>query len=365
MPTASSSFALASGLALLAGCQPDYEIIPEPPDVDPGAVTECGFSPISGTRLSVYDCNPVFAGTDEEWGSEVASVGFHATDVLGHAFYQIWYSAAPAGGDYGDWGLGYAISGDGTNWDLNPANPLLESQSGSWDVDGMDAIQVVWDESRDQYMLAWQGFDISEGLWGLGVATSFDGVAWSRLPDPVIDFADPNADVSYCWPLGLTPVGDGTFKGYISGSPSVQANVCQIYPVVVNGPDDWEPSTHPALEAGPDPYDRAGMVSASVVKYGETWYMFYVGFLTWEIHEDYQTSKTHFLNLATSTDGQTWTKSPSNPLPVNLTAEHEITAVAAQVVGSRIMLWVTDYYADLGKQAVGYYYFEPDIGPHP
>ena len=61
----------------------------------------------------------------------------------------------------------------------------------------------------------------------------------------------------------------------------------------------------------------------------------------------------------------TWTKDANNPLPVNLTQPGEISDVASQVVGSRVYLWVTDYYEALGTNAVGYYYFEPDIEPHP
>lgn len=357
--------ALWSSLVVLAACNQDYEILADHPNVDPGDVTECGFTPISGTRLSVYDCNPVFAGTGESWGPDVDAVGFHTTEVLGHPFYQIWYSAHAGGGDYGDWGLGYAVSGDGTAWDAHPDNPLLRSEAGAWDSDAMDGIQVVWDPTSEQYLMAYQGFNLNRNTWGMGIATSFDGVSWNKLPsNPVLDFSGGIGSVDYCWPLAVHLSGSGVYTGYVAGGPS-GTQVCQIYPVSASDPATWSPSTTPALQAGPELYDRSGMAAAAVVEFDGTWYMFYVGFESWENMGTYISSKTHSLNLATSTDGVHWTKSPDNPFPVNLSADKVVSAVGAQVVGERIHLWVTDYYDSVGGYAVGYYYYEPDVEPHP
>ena len=95
-------------------CNSDYELSGEKPNINPGEVTECPFSVVSGTQLSSYDCNPVFTNTDEDWGSEIGSVGFFATEVLGHPFYQMWYSSSSTEG-FGDFGMGYAVSSNGTD----------------------------------------------------------------------------------------------------------------------------------------------------------------------------------------------------------------------------------------------------------
>ena len=92
--------------------------------------------------------------------------------------------------------------------------------------------------------------------------------------------------------------------------------------------------------------------------------MFYVGFTDWVQYTGYQSAQNLTLNLATSTDGGgTWTKDPNNPIPVNLTSPGQISDVGAQVVGSRILLWVTDSYE--GENSVGYFYYEPNIESHP
>ena len=47
----------------------------------------------------------------------------------------------------------------------------------------------------------------------------------------------------------------------------------------------------------------------------------------------------------------------NNPLPINLTTPGMISDVGAQVIGSRIHLWVTDTYD--GVNSVGYFILSP------
>ncbi len=362
MPTASERSLLL--LMLLPGCAKDYEIIPKAPEVDPGDVTPCDFTEIPGSPVLEYDCNPVFDGAGEEWGDQVDSVGFHTVEVLGHPFYQIWYTARPEGEeDAGWWGLGYAISAEGTDWEVNPDNPVLESASDGWNADGMGAMDVVWDTNEDQYVLTYQGYSYGgSGLatLGFGVATSDDGVRWTQHPDnPVIDFLVSDGYPSICWPLTVTANDRGGYTGYMAATGSAEDDSCQIYPAHSDDLSSWTLLDRPVLEELDD-YDASGAVSADIVRLGDTYYLFYVGFEEWEDHIGYRTSKTHSVNLATSKNGISWTKYEGNPLPVSRNDEGLVGAVAAQVVGDRIHLWVTDYYPALDRSAVGYYLFEPE-----
>ncbi|MAY82382.1 MAG: hypothetical protein CL930_16575 [Deltaproteobacteria bacterium] len=366
---------IAFGLLLTwSGCSKEYEIIPTAPEVDPGAVMECPFTPISDTKMSVYDCNPVFDGTGESWGESVGSVGFYANSVLGHSFYQIWYSGSEDSDEIGgDWGVGTAISSNGTDWEPHPENPLLESIEDAWNQDGMSAMQVVRDSAKDQYVMAYQGYLLDEGILGLGVATSSDGVRWEQHEDnPVVDLSADHDGLNWCWPLGIAANERGGITGYLGGGESGSTfgtPVCNVYRAQVSDLSDWDILDDPALEAGPESYDQAGVSAASVVKAGDTHYMFYVGFSDWEPISiggfDYIVPTNQTLNLATSTSGISWTKHPDNPLPVHLTPEGNVTGVAAQVVDTRIHLWITDEYEELGRSAVGYYYYEPEIADHP
>ena len=73
-------------LALFACVSSDYEIYAEKPDVDPGLVTDCDFIPVAGTKISQYDCNPVFDGGETGAGSRAGppvQASFQGYDSFG------------------------------------------------------------------------------------------------------------------------------------------------------------------------------------------------------------------------------------------------------------------------------------------
>ena len=345
--------------ATLSGCQQEYQVTPKPPEVDPGQVTECDFSRVDDTDFYQYDCNPVFTTTGEDWAADIGSTAFAVTEVLGHPFYQIWYQGVPDDAEFGDYGLGYAVSDAGTAWTPSPANPLLtEPREAAFDASSMDAMQVVWDPATEQYVMLYQGINIPNNDWGLGVATTPDGQAWERLEqNPIFDLTKPQGDVrGYCWPLGLALGEKNGFEGYIAGYDR-NNGPCQVYRIDSPNIRDWEPNDVPVLEAGEDgEWDDQGMISLAIAALGESRYMFYVGFGDWEEHPGYRSSKDMYLGWATRGSGG-WVKA-RDPLPLNQTRDGRITAVAAVTVGPRIHLWITDEYD--GVQAVGYFLYDPD-----
>lgn len=356
-------------LALLAGCGQEYDVLSQPPSVNPEDVTDCPFSGVEGTRFQRYDCNPVFTNTDEDWvEGGVGAIGFHVEEVLGHAFYQMWYSTGRRGGHYG---LGYAISANGTDWTPLPDNPVFENPSGGWNTDGMGAVNVLWNDAEDRYILAYQGVNFSLNGNGLGILSSPDGRVWAeeRDGDAFLNLSEPVDGVSYCWPLALTWEAEDGYRGYITGGTSALSNTCEIYGYGGADLDHIEPdSGGPVLKAGPDAYDQEGMASAAVVHLDGLWYMFYVGIRSWEPLPGYTNwivATDTTLNLATSEDGVHWEKSADNPFKaVSLVSDpYVIGNVGAQVVGDRIHLWIDDYYEEVGASAVGYFLYEPYVDP--
>ena len=347
---------------MLAACSKEYDITPIAPEVDPGAYMDCPFSDIEGTPLSVYDCNPVFDTTGEEWGPEVGSVGFYTNLVLGHPVYQIWYQGSMDGDDYfADWGIGTAVSTNGTDWEPHPSNPVLSDVSGAWDEDGMGALQVVRDDYNSRYVMAYQGYVFDGFTWsiGVGVASSSDGVRWERSDaNPVLEQTTDYGGMNITWPFALYAGDSGGVTAYLGGQSSgdsVHMYTAQLSPDLA----DWDIMVDPVLRSGPEGYDIAGIADASVVKLGDIYYMFYIGFSDWEdIGGNARSPRVSTLNLATSRSGISWEKHEGNPLPVHLTTEREVSAVAAQVVGDKIHLWITDNYGD--SNAVGYYLFDPE-----
>lgn len=366
------------GVLMMTSCTVDYELTGARPDVNPGDVTECPFTEIEGTNILAYDCNPVFTSTDEDWGGDVGSVGFYATDVMGHPFYQMWYTSSNSN-QFGNFGMGYAISSDGTNWNTNPSNPLFEADTTAWDQDSIAGQVIVWDPIEKEYVMAYQGFTLGSGefdwttgetdsgVWGIGIATSPDGVSWTKsAKNPVINFTEDfdvwsGAAITPCWPLTITLNRRG-FRGYIAASRSEDAFLgeaaCHIY--AMNGVDaeTWIiDDSAPVFEAGTS-YDSMGFTSASVVEFGDIQYMFYTSFTDWTQFDGYQSATNITVNLATSTDeGATWTRDPNNPLPISTSGVP--SSIAAQVIGNRIHLWLTDQYD--GQSAIGYFLYEPEV----
>lgn len=363
-------------LASLCACNSDYSVVAGPVDVDPEDVTECPFSPISGTKFSRYDCNPVFAGNvgdeKEDWiaaDSGVGSVGFHAQMVLGHPFYQMWYATGLKGGGTG---LGYAVSGDGVNWTPNPGNPVYTSPTSGWNRDSLTAVGVVWDAVEDKYVLQYQGVNYDTNGNGFGMLESTDGTDWTERNggEMLFPLSEDVSGIRYCWPLSLEHSPDDGFHGFIGGRKSSSFDdTCEVYGFEGPSLDDIERGSKPLLKAGPGREDQAGIQSAAVVKFEDTWYMFYVGFRDWQPipGTSFITPLDSTLNMATSTDGETWEKSPDNPILAvsNVTGPAVLGNVGAQVVGSRIHLWIDDYYESVDGSAVGYFLYEPGIDPHP
>ena len=358
-------------LVLLAACEQDYEVNPTPPDVDPADVTECGFTRVESTAYYRYDCNPVFTSTGEDWADQIGSTAFNVTEVVGHPFYQLWYTGlVDDGTSFPPYAMGYAVSPDGTEFTASEDNPVLDTgEPEEFDSDYMSGNQVVWDPESAQYVMIWQGIHDdpvpTKILNGLGVATSEDGRSWSRLgKNPVFDFGQDDArEVNYCWPLDLTLGEVSGYTGYVAGS-SGGDNVCEVYKLNASSLGDWKASDQVVLPVGErDSWDGTGMISMSIASLGGTRYMYYVGFESWTRQGNYVLATNSKLGLAMYDEDQgEWVKE-EGPLPLNLTDDGDVSGVEALRVGNRIHLWITDLYEVDGeeKQAIGYFLYDPDF----
>ena len=356
------SFIVMLALSASVGCEQDYNLS-DHPDVDPADITECGFTAVEGTDVRSYDCNPVLTTTGEAWANTLGSTAFAVTEVLGHPFYQMWYIGLPSADATSQYGLGYAVSDSGTSWSSHPAAPLLSpSSANAWDGSRRDSLQVIWDDSASQYVMLFQGYNLNTDQWGLGAATSPDGVFWATHPNnPVLDLGQGVGLVlGWCWPLGLQRGEVVGYTGYMAGYTRPNGP-CEMFSLSSSDGNSWIPSDRVVLPVGPEgAWDDEGIISVAVTELDGVHHMFYVGFGAWVVQGSYRNSAQHFLGHATSTDGLTWTKDPE-PLPLHRTFIGEVGSVSATTVGNRIHLWLTDIYD--GESAVGYFLYEPGAEP--
>jgi len=79
----------------------------------------------------------------------------------------------------------YAYSNDGINWELGSNSPVLSaSNSSSWDSYSVMSGPVIKDNI--EYKMYYLGFTDEGGIWNIGLATSPDGINWTKYPEPVV-----------------------------------------------------------------------------------------------------------------------------------------------------------------------------------
>jgi hypothetical protein len=176
-----------------------------------------------------------------------------------------------------EYALGGPPSGGTTNpgeWDRYAGNPVLvEGSSGSWDDHGSTFSSVIYDSLAGEFRMYYHGF--SGGTHQIGLATSPDGLNWTKYPG------------------------------------------------------------NPIMTPGPAAWDNSSVRVPMVWKEGLTDYrMIYTG----------NGSGGMRVGYATSTDGITWTKHPSNPVfndPTWASGETENWGVIK--VGSEYLMWYSDF----------------------
>ncbi|MBX3438131.1 MAG: glycosylase [Planctomycetaceae bacterium] len=202
--------------------------------------------------------------------------------------WRMWYTGYD-GTREGQKKLGLATSSDGVTWTRHPDNPL-------YDDDWVEDMQVVLHDGS--YLMFAEGAgDIAQLL------TSDDGVKWTRVGP--LDVRQTSGEPLTPGPYG-TPTAyfeNGTwYLFYERGDAGIWLATSTDLKTFTNVQDA------PVLALGPDEYDRVMIALNQIVKQGETYYALYHGTGTPQAPRLWATC------VATSTDLVHWTKSPTNPL---------------------------------------------------
>ncbi len=233
----------------------------------------------AGRVWTRYHGNPVVdMGLSGNWDK----AGVEAPSVLADdGGFRMWYASSRPQPQ-----IGLALSKDGIYWHAYNDQPVLRrGTDGTWDDEGVYEPSVVRDDGG--YKLYYSGYDGQ--TWRIGLATSTDGVTWTKHPAPVLK-------------LG----GEGAFDSMGQHSPTVHFDG-RRYRVWYEGYDGsmnrlglavsadgvtWFKS--PANPVYPHGWGAAsdGPLDPIVLQRNGQWEMWY----TWE-------------NIwrATSSDGVTWT----------------------------------------------------------
>jgi len=114
--------------------------------------------------------------------------------------YKMWYRAHNGGGHPGDSWIEYATSPDGVNW-TRQGTVLTAGASGSFDSYGVYAPKVLHD--ADGYKMWYGASDGTSNYGTVGLATSDDGVIWTKRTEPVLLPDGVGYDSSWVRPGGV------------------------------------------------------------------------------------------------------------------------------------------------------------------
>jgi len=201
--------------------------------------------------------------------------------------YRLWYTGYnPDSSDMKY--LGLATSNDGIHWTRYPGNPIHRD---SWVEDMMvvkhDGIYYMFAEGRN---------DIAHML------TSTDGIHWKEEGD--LDIRQTNGEPISPGPYGTPTVWLENEKWYLfyeRNDQGIWLATSTDLKVWTNVQDD------PVITMGPEPYDQKAVAMNQVIKYKGRYYGYYHA-TAYEPWRDWTT------DVAMSTDLIHWKKYPKNPI---------------------------------------------------
>jgi len=146
----------------------------------PGHVDVPHLVSTDGASWTLAAPDPVLTSDDVPFASNGADVstGFVTDDGTWVLIIESVSSLTP-------WVIGRATATDPDGpWTIDPTPILEPGPAGSWDAGGLHWPSVV--RIADGYALYYAGFDTPRGHGAIGVATSADGLAWTKHDGPVL-----------------------------------------------------------------------------------------------------------------------------------------------------------------------------------
>lgn len=261
------------------------------------------------TEWKKYPSNPIIPNTIGG-GYAFDPVVLYDSSV---STFRMWFTTRIYGDHYT---ISTAISTDGINWFTSVNNPILDWGSKSFEAGGVWLCSVIHDGT--QYRMYYSGIDACNCEIAIGLATSTDGIEWTKYDgNPILTRSQSGWDSSYVRNPKVRNNGS-TYFMYYTGSdvkPIWSTSYADQIGMATSS-DGIVFSKHAANPIVPrgdsGSWDDAFTEAGSIVVVGGTQYLFYTG------ARDHPSPSMG--GLAISNDGVTWSKYHGNPILVGDTS---------------------------------------------
>jgi hypothetical protein len=204
-------------------------------------------------------------------------VQIHSIVKVGSTYYAYYGGAANSSVL---WKIGLATSPDGITWTKSGSNPVLDVGGvGEWDHTRVNG-PCVWYEDGTFYML-YAGENTGGADWAVGLATSPDGVVWTKYgSNPVMTKTALAWDSYFVSPGTMMLKEEGTYYFYYWGGTSSNAGNGNWKIGLATSTDlhMWTKSgNNPLLSPAGTTWEQGAVCEPCVLNISGTYYMWYQG----------------------------------------------------------------------------------------
>jgi hypothetical protein len=284
----------------------------------PPASAQEGRQPVK-VEFTAYEGNPVLErGSNAAWDAQ----SIHSASVVYYdGLYYMFYCGDHPG--WTGAAIGYATSSDGLVWEKYSGNPVLEADGTGFDSAAIVGALVAVE--GDTWVLYYLGQETYANMptSGVGRATAPDPSGpWTREEEPVLrQGSEGEWDYGGISPVSVIATNDGYVMYYVGGNLLSLQGIAIGMATSPDGitwtkygdPTTTEPpyaESDPVLQSSPDSWDGVTLGAAGVRKTSDGWEMFYSG----KGKLEGGTQLAFRIGYASSGDGIHWTNYAGNPI---------------------------------------------------
>lgn len=199
-----------------------------------------------------------------------SNVGVEHPSVLKQNLYKMWFSNVE--NNISDFHLFYSTSVDGLSW-LPPTALIFDSPIQAWESTGVGAPSVIFVNSTNSYHLWYvsRGQYTGSTRWRIGYATSTDGINWTKHPAPVIVAEKDWEGWDVANPCVLYDENTGLYEMFYHGDFGIGRATS------TDGINWTKDPENPILRPTKDTFDAKRVFNPYVLKKDGIYYMWYTG----------------------------------------------------------------------------------------